>query len=195
MFHVKQTWLIVFFLSGVLLFSRVSGEQIPPLPHWGAGKCEVFIFSDYFCLPCQRLERDLEPLVRRLVHNNRIRLCFIDLPLYPLTPLYTKYFLRAVNEETSFDHALAIRRFLFDLASRLSALKEEHLEREFKARKISLPFFYNEKIESYIDHLAKGYGIKSVPTCVVACPDEPLRILRGQEEILTILRSFQDYAE
>ncbi|MCK7515632.1 MAG: hypothetical protein MZV70_74410, partial [Desulfobacterales bacterium] len=35
------------------------------VPSYGRGSWELIIFTDYFCPPCQSVEKDLEPEIRR----------------------------------------------------------------------------------------------------------------------------------
>lgn len=197
-FHVKQFLyspsrkIAILILAFSLVSSAAESENLPAIPGWGGGKCEILIFSDYFCLPCQRLEKDLEPLLFKLVSGDRVKLFFVDLPLYPLTSLYSGYFLRAVQHRTHFDHALAVRKLLFELAFRLGALQEEHLEREFKSRRIPLSSLDPQETKKEMSLLVKRYAINSVPACVVNCPGEAPHVFRGTEEILEALRNLCD---
>lgn len=195
LFHVKQgqgkrlICIVTSFILASCSSAWAETEKGCSLPSWGAGKCEVYIFSDYFCPPCQKLEVVLEPLLYELLSQNRIKLFFIDLPLYRLTPLYNEYFLRATKAERRFERVFAVRKLLFELASRLGALAAKHLEREFRSHQIALQDIDARALQEEIHRQANHYGIRTTPAVVIKCPGKPFSIVTGGEEILNALRS------
>jgi len=182
------SFLVLWLLYLFFLPPCADGDESARMPAWGEGKCEVIIFSDYFCRPCQMLEGELEPVLRALLTRGRIRLVFVDLPLYRLTPLYNRYFLSATSARSDYEAAFSVRRLLFDLAGRFACVKEAHLEREFRARKIPLARIDPRPAQAAMADLARQYNITSTPAGVIDCPGRPLRILRGGQEIMSALR-------
>ena len=67
----------------------------PSLPAFGEGAVQVRVYTDYFCGPCGAEEQEVMAAIAELVAKNRIRVIFIDTPLFPETVLYAGYFLAA----------------------------------------------------------------------------------------------------
>lgn len=103
------------------------------LSSFGVGQIKVRLYTDYFCNPCRALEPKLEPLIATLVKKSIINIMFIDTPLHPETPLYTKYFLYILNEKHEFDYALRARVALFE-AAKNHVKEKEKLEAFLKKR-------------------------------------------------------------
>jgi len=193
MFHVKHggrclKYLCFFSFFLLLRPSFLGGVERVSLPSWGQGPCEVIIFSDYFCPPCQSLERELKPLLINLYHRGRVKVSFADLFLYRLTPLYNRYFFFAVGSYQDLENVLRVREVLFALAARIGALNEKQLEREFVSQKISFSTRDVRPWQAEINHLAAQYGIFSTPSAVILCPARPLLIARGSREIVFALK-------
>jgi protein-disulfide isomerase len=99
------------------LMTTAYGAENNLVPSYGSGQYQLFIFSDYFCPPYQRLEKDIEKEAHDLIAKGGVKVSFVDMPIYKLTPLYARYFLYAANASPSYKDVLHARNVLFDTAS------------------------------------------------------------------------------
>jgi len=169
----------------------VYGAESNLVPSYGSGSYQMFIFSDYFCQPCQRLEHWLNKQVHELLAKGGVKVSFVDLPIYKLTPLYARYFLYAVNASQSYKDALLARKALFDTASRIGAITEPQLENALKSRNVPLkPYDVNPVLKQYND-IAKKYQVRGTPTIVFVYSSTDIRKYSERKDIqneLTELR-------
>lgn len=142
-----------------------AAEKAPVFSH-GAGPYELIIFSDYFCAPCQKMEKELDETISAMLEKGKVRITFVDVPLYKLTPLYGTYFLYVLNAAPGYKEALRARRLLFEKASRIGAIEDKHLEDAFRAENIPFrPYNIQQSLNKYND-LIKKHKVRSTPTFV-----------------------------
>ncbi|RPH50083.1 MAG: hypothetical protein EHM85_11665 [Desulfobacteraceae bacterium] len=148
----------------------------------GSGPVEIFIFSDYFCPPCQSIEPYLEYALTKL-HQSGAGITFVDMPISALTPVFSKYYLYAINAVDSFTENLLVRRALFDIARTRSVNAESELIQKFKAKHIKLvPLDVKPLFDQWVA-LIKRFSVKSTPTCVVIRPGQAIVTYTGSREI------------
>lgn len=99
--------------------------------------------------------------------KGRVKVIFVDLPIYKLTPLYNRYFLFAANAGSDYRDILKVRRLLFHLADHMSGLKEEHLKNAFIAKGVAFKPFDTKPVKASLNALTKKYMVHSTPTCVI----------------------------
>jgi len=133
---------VIFFLAGGMRASY--GVEHAPIFSYGKGSYELIIFSDYFCPPCQKIHKEFSGTIAGLIDGGGVKVTFVDLPIYKLTPLYAKYFLYALNASPGYKEALRARNFLYDKAYRMGAITAEHLERDLNAE--GIPFTRRQTI-------------------------------------------------
>jgi len=164
--------------------TTAHGAESTLVPSYGSGPYQMLIFSDYFCQPCQRLEHWLDKQVQELLANGGVKVSFVDLPIYKLTPLYARYFLYAINASQSYKDVLIARRVLFDTASRIGAITEPQLENALKARNVPLkPYDVKPVFKQYND-IARKYQVRGTPNIVLVYSSTDIRKYSGDKEIL-----------
>jgi thiol-disulfide isomerase/thioredoxin len=182
--------LLVFALAGYLMMiAAFSGSATPAygaenawIPSYGKGKVEIIVFTDYFCHPCQAVEKDLEPALEEFLAKGRATVTFVDMPIYRQTPLYAKYFLYgALNK--GYREALHVRRELFDLAKGSAPGSDADLSAALRARHVSLTPHDEKPTFQAWNGIIRNYKVNSTPTMVVRYAPADVRTYRGGMEI------------
>jgi len=172
---------ITFTFTGSI--TTVYGAEKNLVPSYGSGQYQLFIFSDYFCQPCQNLEKGLDGAVLEIIARGGVKVSFVDLPIYKLTPLYARYFLYATNASKSYEEALLARKVLFDTASRIGAITEPQLDNALKSRNIPInPYDVEPTLKQYND-IVRKYKVRGTPTFVFVYSPADVRKYSGSEEI------------
>lgn len=159
-----------------------AAGEAPEVFSYGSGATEVFIFTDYFCPPCQAVEPYLEKGLTDLVQAGA-KVTFVDKPLDSRTPLYSRYFLYAANTAESFAELLRIRRTIFDIARTRAVDSESELLRLLKESGIRLKLFDVQPAFAKWQDLIERFGVRSTPTCIVARPGHDLQNFTGGRAI------------
>jgi hypothetical protein len=121
--------------------------------------------------------------IEELLAKGGVKVSFVDLPIYKLTPLYAKYFLYAANASKSYKDVLLARRVLFDTASRLGAITEPQLENALKVRNIPLkPYDVKPVLMQYND-IVRKYQVRGTPTVVFVYSSTDTRKYSGDKDI------------
>ena len=172
---------ITFTFTGSI--TTVYGAEKNLVPSYGSGQYQLFIFSDYFCQPCQNLEKGLDGAVLEIIARGGVKVSFVDLPIYKLTPLYARYFLYATNASKSYEEALLARKVLFDTASRIGAITEPQLDNALKSRNIPInPYDVEPTLKQYND-IVKQYQVRGTPTFVFVYSPTDVRKYSGSQKI------------
>jgi len=177
-------------LSALLILAALAATIQPaqsdenvPIFSYGSGPYELIIFTDYFCVPCQKIEKELNKTVFRMIEQGKAKVTFVDLPIYKLTPLYGTYFLYTLNAKPDYKEALRARRLLFEKASRLSAIQDRHLENALRAANIAIkPYGIKQSLDKY-KSLIKKYKVRSTPTFVFIFLSADVRKYSGSKPI------------
>jgi len=171
-------------LAGAATAVAAPGEENNLVPTYGSGRWHLFIFSDYFCEPCQNLEKELDGRLEKLIAERGVQVSFVDMPIYKLTPLYARYFLYAAKAAKSYREVLQARKLLFDKASRLGAITEPQLVNALQAEHIPLaPFDIQPALMQY-NGLVKKYQVRGTPTLVFVYSPQDFRKYIGGKEIV-----------
>ena len=172
---------ITFTFAGLMKPSYGAERNL--VPSYGSGQYQLFIFSDYFCQPCQNFEKEIDGAVLEIIARGGVKVSFVDLPLYKLTPLYARYFLYATNASKSYEEALLARKVLFDTASRIGAITEPQLDNALKSRNIPIkPYDVEPTLKQYND-IVRQYKVRGTPTFVFVYSPADVRKYSGSEEI------------
>jgi protein-disulfide isomerase len=164
--------------------SRPSSDSNKPLvPYFGEGPCEVIIFTDYFCPPCQAFESELDLLLGELMVKGVAKITFVDAPANKLTSLYGKYLLYAANESNDFWEVQRARKALFSIAGTNVVSTEESLASELKAQGVAFKSYDLSKVVPALNEILKSHDIRSTPACVVKYSGTDIRKYTGPEEI------------
>jgi thiol:disulfide interchange protein DsbA len=159
-----------------------AAGEVPEVFSFGSGAAEVFIFTDYFCPPCQAVEPYLEKALAELVQAG-IKVTFVDKPLDARTPLYSRYFLYAANTAESFAELLHIRRTIFDIARTRAVDSESELLRLMKESGLQVKLFDVQPAFAKWQDVIDRFGVRSTPTCIVTRPGHDLQNFTGGRAI------------
>ncbi|HYA13052.1 MAG TPA: thioredoxin domain-containing protein [Syntrophales bacterium] len=183
--------LLLFVLLGyIFIILTFSGSATPAygtertlVPSYGYGKYELIVFTDYFCPPCQLLESEIDPALTEFLSGGGVKVTFVDLPVHKETPLYVRYFLYAARVGTSYESALHVRRVLFSLAKKRSALTEEELKVALNLHGVTFTPYDLKPVYPALKKIISTYNIKSTPTCVIKYSNDDTRKYTGTFEI------------
>jgi thiol:disulfide interchange protein DsbA len=191
MLKLKKLPLLVVALFGYLCImltftgsmTTAYGSESTLVPTYGSGSYQMLIFSDYFCQPCQKLEKLMDKEIEELLANGSVKVSFVDLPIYKLTSLYARYFLYAANASKSYKEVLLARKVLFDTASRIGAITEPQLENALKSRNIPLkPYDVKPVFKQYND-IVRKYQVRGTPNIVFVYSSTDIRKYSGDKDI------------
>ena len=182
---VAGTVLFLFLLIVPELAVPLSAAE-PALPAFGEGAVEVRVYTDYFCGPCGAEEREVMAVIAELVAKNRIRVVFIDTPLFPETVLYADYFLAALNAKRELGQAVATRAALFEAAG-LKIRGKGELESFLTKKGLQIRPLDTAPVFALYSKQIKEDRINSTPTIVILGP-QGKQVLGNKEQILTALR-------
>jgi len=162
----------------------------PALPAFGEGAVEVRVYTDYFCGPCGAEEREVMAVVTELVAKNRIRVVFIDTPIFPETVLYAEYFLAALNAKREFGQAVAARAALFEAAG-LKIGEKGKLESFLAKKGLEIRPFDAYPVFELFSRQIREDRIGSTPTVVIVGP-RGKQVLGNKEQILKALSDLRN---
>jgi len=172
---------ITFTFAG--LMTTAYGAEKNLVPSYGSGQYQLFIFADYFCQPCQNMEKEIDGAILEIIARGGVKVSFVDLPIYKLTPLYARYFLYAANASKSYKDVLLARKVLFDTASRIGAITEPQLDNALKSRNIPIkPYDVKPTLTQYND-IVRQYRVRGTPTFVFVYSPTDVRKYSSSEEI------------
>lgn len=158
------------------------------LPSYGSGPVELIIFTDYFCEPCQGLEKELEAIQDKLLAKGEVKLIFVDIPISGnlSSPLFTKYFLYAAHAETGYANAIQARKFIFKMAGQYS-ITEGAIEKTFKTGGISFKIFNYKPILVESKILISKHNVNKAPTYILKYSQKDVRKYTDTEQIHKVL--------
>jgi thiol-disulfide isomerase/thioredoxin len=155
------------------------------IPSYGKGPHEVYIFSDYFCPPCQALEPKLEPVLDELYEKGSVKITFVDTPMHRETPLFAKFYLYAAKAAPDYRAAARARQVLFALAVKENVFwMDERIEEAFQKEKIAYTAFDVHTVQPELNRLIGQYRIDATPSCVILSPGAKARKYTGAGDIL-----------
>jgi len=180
-------FVVLGFIIVLLTFSGSAtpayGAEKSPIPSYGSGKYELFIFTDYFCPPCQLMESELDPAVKEFLSKGGVRVTFVDFPGHKETRLYAQYFLYAAHAAKGYENVLRARRVLFSLARSQSAQSEEELKKVLNTEGVPFAVYDLTPVYPALNKMINAYKVRSTPTCVVKYSNEDVRTYTGTFEI------------
>jgi len=183
---------VVIAVMAILSVTSSAATEKSPVPSYGAGKYELFVFTDYFCPPCQGLEADMEPALKRLLATGGVRVTFVDVPLHQYSLLYIKYFLYAANTGAKNKDILRARNILFTLAKSNNVTTEDDLANALRKQRVAFKPYDLKNVFAALTEIVRKYNIRSTPTCIVKYSDTDVRKYLGPDEIkkgLSLLQS------
>ena len=202
MFRIRKLPLLIFSLLGYLtILFTLSGSVTPAygqdstgsVPSLGKGSYEITLFADYFCPPCKRIDTKAEPLLKKLLATNKVKITFVDVPFHSATPIYAKYYLYAVNADPGAENVFNLRKILFEAAQVKQIQKEDALIIYLNEQKIVWKALDEKLIFPKLISLIKGNDIKSTPTCVIRYSSTKVKKFIGDEEIWNGLNALKAY--
>jgi len=153
------------------------------IPSIGSGPYELYIFTDYFCGPCQTLEAELDSTLRELIARNSVKITFVDLPIHRETILFNRYFLYAAHAAGSGRELLRARQELFSLAKGRDATDEKMIVSQFNKRNIAVKVYDLKPVYPKLNRMIKQFNVRSTPTCVVQYSSTDIRTYSGVSRI------------
>ncbi|WP_408998530.1 DsbA family protein [Syntrophus buswellii] len=163
--------------------SAAGGLEKPGLPSIGSGLYELYIFTDYFCGPCQTLEEELDSTLQELIKRNAVKIHFVDLPIHRETVLFNRYFLYAACASGSSRNVLRARRELFSLAEHQDTVDEQKIVRRFEQRNIPFKVYDLKPVYPEFNHIIRQFNVHSTPTCVIKFNPADIRSYSGVSRI------------
>jgi thiol:disulfide interchange protein DsbA len=149
---------------------------------FGQGLPEIYLFTDYFCPPCQSIEPYMESVLPRL-SSMGARITFVDMPIHEQTPLYARYYLYAARKANNIDEVLRIRHALFDMAKSKVVVSEREMMTDLKQKAVSLSYFDTQPAFTHWNELIDRFKVISTPTCIVVQPGQETLSFAGSEAI------------
>jgi hypothetical protein len=178
----------MFFFSGSL--TPAYADENGGMTSFGSGPVNVRLYTDYFCAPCSALEDDLEGVIVDLVQQKTIRITFIDTPIHRDTPLYAKYFLYILNENSDFKQAMKARNVLFEAAA-TGIINSGELESFLTKKGVKFRPFDVVPIFRASERYMRTDRITSTPTCVIAAGNER-QVFTTAAKILEALKGYRN---
>jgi hypothetical protein len=173
----------------VLYTDSLASDISKTLQSFGGGPVKVRLYTDYFCGPCRAVEPELEPIISKLVANNKINLTFIDTPIHKQSALYARYFLYATAGMQKFEDILRVRSVLFE-AAKENVTDGRALEAYLKQRWVLLGPFDEGPIFALRNAHLKSDNISSTPSCVVERQDKK-EFYKGAGDIVNALKRLE----
>ena len=175
-------------LSFTVFPASVHAAEKSKVPSYGSGPVELIIFTDYFCEPCQSLEKELEAVQDKLLAMGEVKITFVDIPIPGnlSSPLFTKYFLYAVQAETGYANSIQARKFIFKM-SRQNSITEDAIEKTFKTGGIAFKIFDYKPILVESKILISKHKVNKAPTYILKYPQKDIRKFTDPEQIRKVL--------
>jgi len=168
----------------------VAPARGEPFPTYGTGLIQVRIYTDYFCPPCRGMEPYVEPVLKALLKRNAITLTLVDTPFYRYSPLYSRYFLYALQAKNNSDRAFLVRNVLNEAAENRHFTTSERIEEVFKGKGISWQAFDPQPIFDRYNALIKEDHIDATPSCVIIRSGRKEKFVGGPD-IVKALKGLQ----
>ena len=187
----KHFGILVFLIVTVLFSGAASGVYAgePLKPTFGNGSIHLRIYSDYFCHSCAKLAPQIENSVASLVKKGRATVTFVDVPFQPLTALYARYYLYALNEKKDIDYAIKVRHALFQAASQ-NISDREALEAHLKKSGIRFKVYDPSPTFDVLRGYLQEDQIQRTPLLVVIEGGRK-RVIRGPSDIEKAIRDIK----
>jgi protein-disulfide isomerase len=195
---VRVPLLLMAVLGYIFITITFSGSVTPAygterstVPSFGKGPCQVIVFTDYFCPPCQGLEPSLEPVLEQIHAGGRTEIVFVDMPIYRETPLYARYYLYAANARGDFKDVLEARRALFSIARGKTVKDEESLAKALKEKSIAFKPYDPKPVFDAWNDMIRRHKVQGTPSCVINDCRAGISRHTGQDDILQALSRFK----
>jgi thiol-disulfide isomerase/thioredoxin len=183
---------VCFFISLSFTFfcTALYAAEKSKLPSYGRGPVELIVFTDYFCEPCQSLEKELEAVQDKLLAKGEVKITFVDIPIPGnlSSPLFTKYFLYAAHAETGYANAIQARKFIFKMAGQ-NSITDSAIEKTFKMGGIAFKIFNYKPILTESKILISKHKVINAPTYILKYSRKDVRKYTDPEQIRTVLLS------
>jgi thiol-disulfide isomerase/thioredoxin len=189
--HLVALLVTVYFfihISFTVFSASVYAAEKSKVPSYGSGPVELIIFTDYFCEPCQSLERELEAIQDKLLARGEVKITFVDIPIPGnlSSHIFTKYFLYAAQAETGYVNAIKARKLIFKIA-RQNSITDDAIEKTFKAEGISFKIFNYKPILVESKILISKHKVNKAPSYILKYPQKEIRKFTDPEQIRKVL--------
>lgn len=146
---------------------------------YGAGRTELFLFTDFFCPPCQIMEDLISAPLDKIVRENAATVTFVSFPGSQKALVVTLHMI-GISAGKPYKAIAESRKQLYAMA-RSNQITGPMLDQWIREYKESRP-----KIEPYVNsfqRLIAEHNIKATPSLVVRQPDGRKKIYTGYKEI------------
>lgn len=126
----------------------------------------VFIFTDWFCPACKKLEPTLETLVPKLLKNTRVN--FVDIAIHPESQNFINYNLSLLLNNK--DDYLKLRQVLNGITDKSKNPSFEEVVKTMNAAGIKYRNADNASLaegKKYFDDIIQTYSIDRTPMVVI----------------------------
>ncbi len=131
-----------------------------------SSEIEVYVFTDWFCPACKRVEAELEKAYPELARQCKV--VFADYPIHRESYNFIPYSISfAVNEKTKY---METRKALVSLAAKNRAPSAEDVQKAVDCLEVTykpLPFADVNMCMQYCGELANAMQVEATPTVVV----------------------------
>lgn len=166
------------------------GAEKSPIPSFGEGPCQVIVFTDYFCPPCQGLEQSLEPMLEKIHAKGGAEIIFVDMPIYKETPLFARYYLYAANAKGAFKEVLDARRALFTIARGKTVKDEESLAKALQEKGVPYKPYDPKPVFNAWNDMIRRHKVQGTPSCVINDCRAGISRHTGVDDIMQALSRF-----
>ena len=182
-----SAYIFMSLLFSVFSTSVYSAEK-SKIPSYGRGPVELIIFTDYFCEPCQGIEKELAAVQDKLLAMGEVKITFVDIPIPGnlSSPLFTKYFLYAAQSETGYANTIQARKFIFKMAGQ-NSITDGAIEKTFKTGGIAFKIFNYKPILVESKILISKHKVNKAPTYILKYSQKDVRIFTEPEQISNVL--------
>lgn len=144
---------------------------------------EIYLFTDWACPACKKVEPTIEALVPELMKDNKVY--FVDYVIHPETLNYLPYHLAfQLNNKAQY---LKLRHMLEDISKKNKNPSEEQISKaaaKLGVKFKELSYADVDAGEKYFKSLGEKFKVKSTPTMVIINVDSKKgKKLVGGEEI------------
>jgi len=202
MFKIHKLPLLIFRgLGYFIILCAFSGSATPAcgqdktsgIPSLGKGAYEIIMLTDYFCSPCYRIDTKAEALLKELLASGKVKITFVDVPIYSATPIYARYFLYAVNAGADEEKMFRIRKKLFLAAQEELIKTKEELVGFLKKEKIDWKEFDEKPVFLSLSKIIKNNKVDTTPSCVIKYSATDIKQYVGADAIWDGLNKLKAY--
>lgn len=162
-----------------ILVLCLAGQAEAKTLTYGAGRTELFLFTDFYCPPCQILEELISAPLDKIVRENAATVTFVSFPGSQKALVVTLHMI-GISAGKPYRAIAESRKQLYSLArsNQITGPMLEQWIRDYKGSR--------SEVEPYVksfQQMIEEHKINSTPSLVVRQPDGRKKIYTGYKEI------------